>query len=88
MELPVPTITDAATSAFTPVEPSDESLPTRTGDDFGPFSDLPEGSNASGPQAGTGLDLGGTYPFPEGQSDGGRATGAEARKTEAATSVS
>ena len=76
-----------AASAFVSVESSDKSLPPRTGDDLGPFSDLLEGSNTPCPQAGTGLDLGRAYPLPEGYPDGRRATGAEARKTEAATTV-
>lgn len=87
MELPMPTTSAGTTCAFISVESSDKSLPTRTSNDLGPFSDLLEGSNTSGPQTAIGLDLGRTYPFPEGYADGGRATGAEARETEATTSV-
>ena len=88
MELPMPTTSAAATSAFISVESSDKSLPTWTSDDLGPFSELLEASNTSGPQAAIRLDLCRTYPFPEGYSDGRRATASEGRETEAATSVS
>ncbi|KAL4384667.1 hypothetical protein GQ457_15G025570 [Hibiscus cannabinus] len=84
MELPMPT----AAAAFIPVESSDESLPPGTGDDLRPFSDLPEHSNTPGPKSGIGLGRRTAYPLPKGCAGRGPTTGAEARETEAATSVS
>lgn len=88
MELPMPTAVDDAAPTFATVESPDKSLPAGASDDLGPISNLLEGSNTWGPEAGIGLDVGRTYPLPKGYANGRRPTGAEARETEAATSVS